>query len=89
MKVTHIYDLGQKVWAIARKYEKGEPTCFVVILPAIVKGVYINEDGIDYILKTPKGDEWGEYVPETEVSITFEDLTSKMKREWEDFAEWE
>lgn len=76
------------VWVIARHHQDSKPTSFVCILPAIVNGVYIKKDKIEYDLVTPRGVEWGESVISDEVSTDFQTLVEKMKKEWYLYSEW-
>ena len=89
-KKYEAYAIGSKVWAISTYMEEGKKDSHhYAIFPAIVETVYINENGIDYWLRTPKGRSWGDSVSSDKVSDSFEVLTNKLKKVWIKHSEWD
>lgn len=90
MKVEYsVYDVDSKVFAINRMHDKeGKPTNFITIYDAVVDNVYIGKDKptnsikIEYWLRTPDGNEWGDVVSSDDVSDNFDELVSKIKPLW-------
>lgn len=89
MKISYnVYAVNSSVYGVSRIYKDGKPTDSVTIYEATVDGVSINYNEktngveISYMLRTPKGDLWGDSVEEIEVSDSFDEIAYRMKEEW-------
>jgi hypothetical protein len=82
------YAVGSQVWALSRYNDSNGETDHCAIYPAIVGSITIDQDDatnshiIEYWVKTPKGDDWGDSVEAEWVSDSFEELVEKLKEEW-------
>jgi len=93
MKVQYeVYKVNSKVWAISEYLKKEGSTHHYAIFPCIVSGVFIStnketgQETIEYDMKTPKGDIWGDSVNSDVVSDNFQVLVEKLKLIWEQNA---
>lgn len=85
-----VHQPDTKVFAINRMFSttKGKITNNITIYEAIVESVTIsmgdktNTILIEYWLKTPKGESWGDCIPQSEVSDNFDDLIKYIKPIW-------
>ena len=83
-----VYKIGSKVYGISKWYHEGKETDHLAVYDARVKGVCLeyeeetNQVVASYQLTTPSGNEWGDFVPQDQVSDSFEDLIEKVKLEW-------
>lgn len=79
------YKVGSEVWAISKSLKETD-SCS--IYPAKVKGFVVeyeaknNKIQTQYLLETPSGQEWGNYVDAEDVSDSFDELVNKMKEIW-------
>lgn len=83
------YAVDSKVYAINRMHDKnGKPTNFLTIYEAIVSTAYISKEEktnsieVQYWLKTPKGEDWGDTVDAIDVSDDFDELVKRIKPIW-------
>ena len=90
-----VYARDSKVYAISRRYKNNNPTDSLTIYEAYVCSFCADYDNktnkfnITYQLRTPKGDEWGDYVDEDEVDEDFYVLIEKVKKEWIEHSNFE
>lgn len=83
-----VYEIGSQVWALSRYRATSGDTDHCAVYPAIVHGITIDQDdktngiSVEYWVKTPKGDDWGDSVEAEWVSDSFEELVTKLKEEW-------
>lgn len=93
-KTTYeVYELGSKVWGISHIYSEGKQTDNCAIYPATVDSVYLaydiskpNNAKIEYLLKTPEGEDWGDSVDAEYVSDVFEEVVARAKVDWDKHA---
>lgn len=83
--IIEIYKPGVRVYVIDKMHDsEGKETNYFMIVPAIVDDVTVSKDDtIEYWLKTPSGDEWGDCVSEKDVDDDFSVLAEKCKIIWE------
>ena len=83
-----IYPPNTRVYAISEYCKEGKPLNYVAIYEAIVDTIYFGYDKktnaniVEYWLKTPEGEGWGDCVKDSNVNTSFEALTNLMKQLW-------
>jgi hypothetical protein len=83
-----VYQPESKVFAINRIYKDGKPTNSITIYEAVVESISIsynekkNATVVEYWLKTPKGESWGDCVQDSDVHDNFDALVQLIKPAW-------
>lgn len=90
MKTNYeLYELNSQVYGISRHSNSdGKPGDHCAIYDAIVESISIHYDDklesmvVEYWLKTPDGQSWGDSCPQGDVSDNFDELIKKIRSVW-------
>lgn len=83
-----LYELNSQVYGISRYLNNGKISDHCAIYDAIVESISIHYDDklqsmvVEYWLKTPDGQSWGDSCPQGDVSDNFDELINKMRSIW-------
>jgi hypothetical protein len=87
-KNYELYELNSQVYGISRHLNDGKISDHCAIYDAIVESISIDYDKdinsmvVNYWLKTPDGQSWGDSCPQGDVSDNFDELINKMRGVW-------
>lgn len=79
---------GEEAYAISRYADSTGDTDHVGIYKVVVESYTVDESGVTYWLKTPKGELWGDSVLAEEVNKNRMKLIKKMIEEWDLNENW-
>lgn len=89
MKTNYeLYELNSSVYGISRYLNNGKISDHCAIYDAIVESISIYYDEktdsmkVEYWLKTPDGQSWGDSCPQGDVSDDFIELIDRIRGVW-------